>query len=53
MNRTTIRTGMLNKIVGSFRAGYSTDAPQFGHVALVALCAAAAAVPSAVRVTSF
>ncbi len=53
MNRTTIRTGMLNKIVGWFRAGYPTDAPQFGHVALVALSPAAAAVPSAVRVMSF
>ena len=30
--------GMLNKVVGWFRAGYPTDAPQFGHTALLALC---------------
>ena len=53
MNCTTLRSGMLNKIVGWFRAGYPTDAPQFGHAALVALCPAAADVPSAVHVTSF
>lgn len=53
MNGTTLRSGMLNKIVGWFRAGYPTDAPQFGHVALVALCPATAGVPSAVPVTSF
>jgi|KBSMisStandDraft_5_1062788.scaffolds.fasta_scaffold152673_2 hypothetical protein len=29
--------GMLNKVVGWFRAGYPTDAPQFGHTALLAL----------------
>jgi hypothetical protein len=54
MNGTTLRSGMLNKIVGWFRAGYPTDAPQFGHAALVALCPAAAGVPSAgPGVTSF
>ena len=53
MNGNTLRTGMLNKIVGWFRTGYPTDAPQFGHVALVALCPATAGVPSAVRVMSF
>jgi hypothetical protein len=52
MNRTTIRKGMLTKVVGWFRAGYPMDAPQFGHAALVALCPAAAA-PAAVSVTSF
>jgi hypothetical protein len=52
MNRTTIRKGMLTKVVGWFRAGYPTDAPQFGHATLVALCPAAAA-PAAVSVTSF
>ena len=30
--------GMLNKIVGWFLAGYPTNAPQFGHAALLALC---------------
>lgn len=52
MNRTTIRKGMLNKVVGWFRAGYPMDAPQFGHAALIALCPAAAA-PASVSVTSF
>jgi hypothetical protein len=52
-NGATLRSGMLNKIVGGFRAGYPTDAPQFGHAALVALCPATAGVPSAVPVTSF
>jgi hypothetical protein len=32
-----IRSGM-NKAVAWLRAGYSPDAPQFGHVALIALC---------------
>ena len=53
VNDNTLRSGMLNKIVGWVRAGYPTDAPQFGHVALVALCPATAGVPSAVPVTSF
>ncbi len=53
MNGTTLRSGMLKKIVGWVRAGYPTDAPQFGHVALVALCPATAGVPSAVSITSF
>jgi hypothetical protein len=29
--------GMLKKVVAWFRAGYPTDAPQFGHAALLAL----------------
>ena len=29
--------GMLNKVVAWFRAGYPTDAPQYGHAALLAL----------------
>jgi hypothetical protein len=29
--------GMLNKVVAWFRAGYPTDAPHFGHAALLAL----------------
>jgi hypothetical protein len=36
--------GMLNKIVAWFRAGYPTDAPQFGHAAVLALCPEAARV---------
>jgi hypothetical protein len=36
--------GMLNKIVAWFRAEYPTDAPQFGHAALLALCPEAASV---------
>jgi hypothetical protein len=36
--------GMLNTVVAWFRAGYPTDAPQFGHAALVALCGPVAAV---------
>jgi len=53
MNTTAIRSGMLNKFVAWFRAGYPMDAPQFGHTALVALCPAAVRVPPAVHVTSF
>ncbi len=37
MNGTAVRSGMLNKFVAWFRAGYPTNAPQFGHVAVVAL----------------
>jgi hypothetical protein len=44
MNATKVRSGMLNKTVAWLRAGYSPDASQFGHVALVALCPAAAPV---------
>lgn len=49
MKGTAVRSGMLNKAVAWLRAGYSPDAPQFGHVALVALSPAAAGVrrPSA------
>jgi hypothetical protein len=36
--------GMLNKVVGWFRAGYPAAAPQFGHAALLALCPEAAGV---------
>jgi hypothetical protein len=40
---------LFSRIVGFFRAGYSADAPQLGHVALIAMCPAAARVvrPSA------
>jgi hypothetical protein len=31
----------FSRIVGFFRAGYPADAPQLGHVALIALCPAA------------
>jgi hypothetical protein len=44
MNGTAVRSGMLNKIVAWFRSGYPQDAPQFGHVAVVALCPEAASV---------
>jgi hypothetical protein len=43
MNTTAIRSRKLNKLnkfVAWFRAGYPTDAPQFGYAALVALCPA-------------
>jgi len=39
--------GMLNKVVAWCRAGYSTDAPQFGHAALLALCGHVAGVCAA------
>ena len=48
MNTTAFRHGTLsklNKVVAWFRAGYPTDAPQFGHAALVALCPAGVYVP--------
>ena len=32
------RNSLLSRIVGFVRAGYSADAPQLGHVALVAMC---------------
>ncbi len=42
MNAIKIRSAMLNKTFSAalawLRAGYSPDASQFGHVALVALC---------------
>jgi hypothetical protein len=41
MNTTQVRAGMLNKTVRWIRAGYSPNAAQFGHIALVALCPAA------------
>jgi hypothetical protein len=31
----------FSRIVGFFRAGYPADAPQLGHVALIAMCPAA------------
>lgn len=31
----------FSRIIGFFRAGYPTDAPQLGHAALVAMCPAA------------
>ena len=37
MNITTVFSGMLNKAVAWIRAGYCPDAPQFGHLAAVAL----------------
>lgn len=41
MNATKVGSGILKKTVSWLRAGYSPDAAQFGHVALVALCPAA------------
>ena len=38
----------LSRIVKFFRAGYPADAPQLGHVALIAMCPAAAGVGRAV-----
>jgi hypothetical protein len=35
---------VFSRIVGFFRAGYSADAPQLGHVASIAMCPAAAGV---------
>jgi hypothetical protein len=35
---------VFSRIVGFFRAGCSADAPQLGHVALIAMCPAAAGV---------
>ena len=43
---------MLNKVVAWFRAGYPTAAPQFGHVALLAMCPGAASVVRQYAVTS-
>jgi hypothetical protein len=42
--RSIEMNGMLNKVVGWFRAGYAAAAPQFGHAALLALCPEAAGV---------
>ena len=39
MKRHTFRS---RRMVGFFRAGYPADAPQRGHVALLAMCPAAA-----------
>jgi hypothetical protein len=36
--------GILNKVVAWFRAGYPTDAPKFGHAALLAMCPEAATI---------
>ena len=46
MKRHTFRS---RRMVGFFRAGYPADAPQRGHMALLAMCPAAAGVvrPSA------
>jgi hypothetical protein len=43
------RQSFLSRTVGFFRAGYRADAPQLGHLALIAMCPAAASVaqPSA------
>jgi hypothetical protein len=43
------RQSFLSRIVGFFRAGYPADAPQRGHVALIAMCPTAAGIlqPSA------
>jgi hypothetical protein len=43
------RDTFLSRIVGFFRIGYPADAPRLGHVALIAMCPAAAGVvrPSA------
>jgi hypothetical protein len=42
MNVTAVGSGMVNKAVAWFRAGYSPDAPRHGYLALVALCPASA-----------
>jgi hypothetical protein len=39
--------GLLNKVAAWFRAGYPTDAPQYGHAALLALSGHAARVGAA------
>jgi hypothetical protein len=46
MKKFTFRS---RRMVGFFRAGYPADAPQLGHVALLAMCPAGARVvrPSA------
>jgi hypothetical protein len=36
------RNTFTSRIVKFFRAGYPADAPQFGHVALIAMCPSAA-----------
>ncbi|OBC01864.1 hypothetical protein A5784_17360 [Mycobacterium sp. 852013-50091_SCH5140682] len=40
MNKYTL----VSRIAGFFRTGYPTDAPRLGHVALIAMCPAAASV---------
>jgi hypothetical protein len=35
---------LVSRMVGFFRAGYPTDAPRLGHVALIAMCPAAVSV---------
>jgi hypothetical protein len=38
----------FSRIIGFFRAGYPADAPQLGHVALIAMSPSAAGVVRAV-----
>lgn len=52
MNTTAFRPGTLTKFVAWFRAGYPTNAPQFGYAALVALCPAGVHLPSVADGTS-
>ena len=47
MSVTTVGSGILNRTIGWLRAGYQPDAPQRGHIALLALYSAD---PSAARV---
>ena len=47
MSVTTVGSGILNRMIGWLRAGYPPDAPQPGHIALLALYSAD---PSAARV---
>ncbi len=35
---------LVSRIADFFRAGYPTDAPRLGHVALIAMCPAAVSV---------
>jgi hypothetical protein len=47
MSVTTVASGLLNRAIGWSRAGYPPNAPQHGHIALLALYSAD---PSAARV---
>ena len=47
MRVTTVGSGILNRTIGWLRAEYAPDAPQRGHIALVAWYSAD---PSAARV---
>ena len=40
MSVTTVASGMLNRAIGWLRAGYPPNAPQHGHIALLALYSA-------------